>query len=206
MRRTPPSQLRPSSIELWYIAFIACVLILVGNGKLLLERAGLITSADLIGQQVSTTVLWGNNWLDNFRFTAGVINLLIWGATGLVIYSALQALVRAVRVFEYERDFDSQLYVHPQGFTHTSYWRQIIIDAVIGFALLAVFVVVLIGYIAVILPDSFVYMQHFILSPGLHTMLDPFIGFDIAWVGTAVIYILLRVVIRHHRISAFDEE
>jgi hypothetical protein len=37
-------------------------------------------------------------------------------------------------------------------------------------------------------------------------MLDPFIGFDIAWVGTAVIYILLRVVIRHHRISAFDEE
>jgi len=173
MRRTPPSQLRPSSIELWYIAFIACVLILVGNGKLLLERAGLITSADLIGQQVSTTVLWGNNWLDNFRFTAGVINLLIWGATGLVIYSALQALVRAVRVFEYERDFDSQLYVHPQGFTHTSYWRQIIIDAVIGFALLAVFVVVLIGYIAVILPDSFVYMQHSYYRRGCTQCLTP---------------------------------
>lgn len=203
-RRAPLGQLRPNSIELWYVGFISCTLLLIGNGKLLLERAGLVTSADLIGSKVSTKVLWGTNWFDNFRFTASIINLIIWGATGLVIYSALQSVVRSLRIIAYDRDFDSQLYVHPQGYTHERYWKQVVMDTIFGFMLMAIFVVCCIGYVFIALPDSFIYVEKFILAPGLHTAIDPFLGLDIACVGTGIVYLLLKLVIRHHRISTSE--
>jgi hypothetical protein len=204
MHRTPLSQLRPNAIELWYVVFFSCALILIGNGKLILERAGLITSADLIGQQVSTKVLWGTNWLDNFQFTAGVINLIVWGGIGLIIYSTLQSVVRSLRIIAYERDFDSQLYVHPQGYTHQAYWKQIVMDAVLGFFLMAVFVICAIGYVFIVLPDGFVYVQHFILTPNIRTTVDPLIGLDIACVSTLIMYMMLKLVIRHHRVAASE--
>ena len=204
MRRTPLSQLRPSTIEIYYIIFFACLLIILGNGKLILQRAGLIGASDLIGQQVSTKVLWGTNWIDTFRFTAGIINLIVWGATGLIIYSALQSGVKTLRMIAYERDFDSQQFVHPQDYTHQAYWRQIVADALLGFTLLAILALGLVAYTFVVVPDSFVYVQRFIMHPSLGTAIDPFVGFDIAVVGTGIVYMLIKLVIRHHRTVAID--
>jgi len=204
MHRNSLSLLRPNVIELWYIFFISCVLLLVGNGKLLLQKAGLITSAQLIGQQVSTKVLWGTNWFDNFKFTAGVINLIVWGTVGLIIYTTLQSIVRSLRIFAYKRDFDSGLYVHPQGYTHQAYWRQIILSSVFGFVLLAVFAVCAIAYVFIALPDSFVHVEHFIVSPSFGGLIDPFVAISITCVTTGVMYILLKLVIQYHRISDAD--
>jgi uncharacterized membrane protein len=205
MRRTPLSQLRPATIEIYYIILFACLLIILGNGKLILQRAGLMDASDLIGQQVSIKVIWGTNWLDTFRFTAGIINLIVWGATGLIIYSALQSIVKTLRMIAYERDFDSQQFVHPQSYTHQAYWRQVIADALLGFTLLAVLALGTIAYVFIAVPDSFVYIQRFILHPSLGTTIDPFIGIDIAIVSTGILYMLIKLVIRHHRTVAFND-
>lgn len=202
--RSSFNRLRPSAIELWYVGFATCLIILIGNGRLLLQRAGLISSAQLIGAQVSIKVLSGTNLLDTFKFTAGAINLLVWGATGLIIYSFLQAFFRGLRTIEYERDFDSGQYVHPQGFTHQAYWRQIVADALLGFILLALLATAAFLFIEIALPDGFAYMHRFILTPTLPTALDMFIGFDIAYIGTLVVYLCLRLVIRHHHVTAVE--
>jgi len=207
MRRNPipVRQLLPGSIELGYVALVVCVLLAVGNAKLILERAGLISSAALIGQQVSTKATWGLNVLDTFRFTASVVNLIVWGATGLIIYSTLQAVVRGLRSVAYARDFDSKRYIHPQNFTHSEYWRQVVADAVLSFVLLALLALGAILYVVVVVPASFAYIQRFILKPGLTTALDPLISIVVAFIGTTVLYLLLKLVIHHYRVSTVEE-
>jgi hypothetical protein len=205
MLRRPLSQLLPNGIELGYIALTVCVLVIAGSAKLVLERVGLISSATLIGQQVTTRATWGLGVLDTLRFTASVINLIVWGATGLIIYSALQAVVRGLRTIQYERDFDSQRYVHPQNFTRKAYWRQVVVDTFLGFILLVLLVTMAILYTVVIVPASFSYMQRFILKPGLTTVLDPILGLGVAFVGTIALYLIFKLVVRHHRVSAIEE-
>lgn len=206
MRRSPIRLLWPSAIELWYVAFASFALVMVGNGKLMMEKAGLIGSAHLIGEQVSTKVLWGSNLLDTFRFTASVVSLIFWGATGLIIYSALQAVVTGLRDFQYRRDFDSNRFIHPQGFTHRSYWRQVVSDAFLGFVLLALLVAGGFAYLVVAIPDSFVYFHRFILHPSLLTALYLPVSFAIAFAATVVLYLLLKLVVRHHRVSALGPD
>ena len=66
-------------------------------------------------------------------------------------------------------------------------------DAVFGFLVMTIFVLGTIGYIFVALPDSFIYVGHFILTPSIHTALDPLVGIVIAIVGTGVMYFLLNL-------------
>jgi hypothetical protein len=206
MRRSPIRMLWPSAIELWYVAFTAFALLMIGNGKLMLEKAGLIGSAHLIGAQVSTKLLWGNNLLDTFHFTANAVSLVFWGATGLIIYSSLQAMMTSLREFQYKRDFDSNRYIHPQWFTHQGYWKQVVSDAVLGFVLLALFAAGAFAYVVVVVPDSFAYFHRFILHPSLSTVLYLPLSFVVAFVAAVVLYILLKLVIRHHRTSALSAE
>lgn len=201
MRRPSITQLLPNTIELGYVALIAFFIVLIGNGKLILERTGFITSATLIGQQVSTKATAGLLKLDSFRFTANATSLLVWGATGLIIYSALQALVRTMRLVAYERDFDSVEFVHPRDFKHQAYWRRIVIDTIFGFVLLALLVAIGVVYIVVALPMSFAYVQRFILHPGFSNVGDPLLSLVIAFIATTVLYFTLKVVLRHHRIA-----
>jgi len=205
MRRSPLSRIFPDPIQLSYVALITCIIVLCGNAKLLLQRAGMLSSASLIGQQVSNKATAGIDSLSTFRFTGTVITSLIWGGTGLIVYSILQATRRAVRMAAYRREFDSQQYAHPQQFTHESYWRQIIIDTILGFLLLAFLIVGFILYVVVALPASFTFAQRFILRPGITTLIDPLISFVIAFIATTVLFLVLKLVIRHHRINAIDE-
>ncbi len=201
MRGPVLSRLLPSSIELWYVALVAGILVLLGNGKLLIEKLGLIDSAQLIGGQVTTTVTAGLTTLSTLQFTASVANMIVWGATGLLIYSALQALVRGLRTIQYERDFDSNRYIHPQSYTHKAYWRQLVLDAILGFVLLVLLVVGAILYIVVAVPASFAYIQVFIVRPTLAIAYYPIVGVVIAFAATTLLYLLIKLVIRHHRIS-----
>ncbi len=206
MRRSPLRLLWPNAIELWYVVFTSFAIVMAGNGKLMLEKAGLIGSAHLIGAQVSTKLLWGSNLLDTFRFTASAVSLIFWGATGLIIYSALQAMVTSLRDFEFRRDFDSNRYIHPQGFTHSGYWKQVIADAIFGFVLLALFAIGAFAYVAAAVPDSFAYFHRFILQPSLSTSLYLVLSFVITFVATLVLYILLKLVIRHHQASTLGPD
>jgi hypothetical protein len=201
MRRPSITQLIPNTIELGYIALISFFIALLGNGRLILERTGFITSATLIGRQVSTKATAGLLQLDSFRFTANATSLIVWGATGLIIYSALQALVRTMRLVTYERDLDSTRFVHPRSFKHQAYWRGIVIDTIFGFALLALLVAIGILYIVVAIPMSFAYVQRFILHPGLSSIGDPLLGVIIVFVATTILYFTLKLVVRHHRIA-----
>jgi uncharacterized BrkB/YihY/UPF0761 family membrane protein len=201
MRRPLIKQLLPSTIEVGYIALVVCAILLLGNGKLILERIGFISSADLIGQQVSTKATTGLLALDSFRFTANAVDLMLWGATGLIIYSALQSVVRIMRIVAYERDFDSIRYVHPWDFTHRGYWRQVIKDTVLGFALLVALAIVSVLYIVVALPGSFAFIHRFILHPGILTLADGLLGFVATLAATTILYVFIKLVINHHRIA-----
>ncbi|HUB93443.1 MAG TPA: hypothetical protein VMB52_02985 [Verrucomicrobiae bacterium] len=205
MHNSPIRQLLPNAIELGYVALTTFVLILAGNGKLMLERMGIIGSANLIGQQVTTKATSGLVTLSNFRATANAINLVVWGAIGLIIYSALQSIVKGLHTIQYERDL-AQQYVHPQGFTRQAYWRQIIASTIFGFTLLTLLVVGVILYVVVLIPASFAYLQRFILHPDLKTLADPFLSLAAAFIGTAVVYVLIKLVIRHHRATTIVEE
>ena len=199
MRRPVLSRLFPTSIELWYIVLVSCVLLVLGNGKLLLQKLELISSAQLIGGQVSTRVTSGLISLSTFKFTAGAANMIVWGATGLLIYSALQSAVRTLRTLQYDREFDSSSYIHPQNYSRRAYWHQIVLDAVLGFVLLALLVVGAVTYVVLAIPASFAYIQMFIVKPTLSIAYYPGLSLAITFAATAVLYLLIKLVIRHHR-------
>jgi hypothetical protein len=204
MRRPSLSQLLPDTVELGYTMLITCMIILLGNAKLLLQKARLLSSADLIGQQFSTKVTTGFDSLSSFRFTGSVIAAIVWGGVGLVVYSALQAIWQAVRTARYRREFDSQQFVHPKQFTHDSYWRQIVADTILGFVLLTLLILCTILYVVIVLPASFAYTQRFIVNPGLTTALDPLVGIAITFITTTLLFFIVKLVVRHHRIASVE--
>lgn len=205
MHHSRLSQVLPNSIEYWYVALATSAIILVGNGKLLLERFGFIGSAHIIGQEVSTKVLWGGSLLDRFNFTANAADLVVWGVVGMIIYSAIQSLTQSLRIIKYERDFDSTQYVHPQNFTHRGYWQQILTNTILGFVFLILLAASAYVYISVVVPNSFAYIHRFILAPThLYTVVDLCIGIIAMFVSTLILYLFLKLVVHHHRIKSIN--
>lgn len=181
------------------------MLVLVGNGRLILERLGLIGSTSLIREQVSTRIDWGLSSFQSFRFSANAADLVVWGIVGLIIYSALEALVKSIRTVQFRRDFDSARYIHPQGYSSASFWQEVTTNAILGFLLLVCMVAGGILYVVASIPASFAYVQRFILRPNFFTAFDFLAGLAIAFVATTVMYLLIKLVVRHHRISQFVE-
>jgi hypothetical protein len=204
MRRPLLAQLLPDTVELGYTMLITCVVILLGNAKLILEKVGLLSSADLIEQRFSTKVTTGFDSLSSFRFTGSVLQGIIWGVVGLIVYSMLQTIWQAARTATYRRGFDSKQFIHPKQFTHDLYWRQILTDTALGFTLLVLLVLGAILYIVVALPASFAYAQRFILKPSFSGLLDLLLSVVVTFVSTAVLLLLVKLVVRHHRTTAIE--
>ncbi|HEY4160639.1 MAG TPA: hypothetical protein VGM08_01100 [Candidatus Saccharimonadales bacterium] len=198
------TQLMPGTIELWYVALITGVLLFLGNGNVLLEKLGLIGTSDLIGQQVSTKVTRIFEFLSGLSFSANASSMIVWGGAGLIIYSTLQALLRYLRTLQYEHDIDLT-YSHPREYTHRNFVRQLVMDTLLGLALVILLVLCLILYFATLLPNSFAYVQHFLVTPSFSAALDPVYGLAVAFLGTTIVYIILRLVINRHRLAAYTE-
>jgi len=198
------SQLMPGTIELWYVALATGVLLLLGNGNVLLEKLSLIGTSDLIGQQVSTKVTRIFEFLSGLSFSANAASMIVWGGAGLIIYSSLQALLRYLRALQYEHDID-MTYSHPREYTHQHFVRQTVIDTLLGLALLVLLVLCLIVYFATLLPNSFAYVQHFLVTPSFTAALDPIYGLAVAFLGTVIVYIVLKLVINRHRLAMYTE-
>jgi len=187
-----------SSVELWYVLFTTCGLLLAGNAKLLLERAGLIASANLVSQQLSAKAVLGINRI----FTANTATFFVWCVIGLMAYSLLSAFLKAARNIAYIRHIDSPQYVHPVYYTHRSYWRQVIVDASLHFLFFALLIAGGAAYVIVVIPLSFVYTSTYILQPSLqHAVYVP-VSLAALFLSTAIVYVLLRLVIRNHRVTS----
>lgn len=197
-------QLLPTSFECGYLMLVTVIITLLGSGRILLERVGMINSADLLSQQVSTKITASINSFDTFRFTGSVVNGIIWLGTGLIVYSMIQAILRSMRIVAYEREFNSAHYVHPTSFTRQAYIRQVAVDTILGFLLLAALAVSISLYAVVALPTSFAYMRHFIVHTSFSTAFEPLISLAVAFIATSVVYFLLKLVVRHHRIRSVE--
>lgn len=77
---------------------------------------------DKIGREVGKLL----SLLDSFSFTNTVVTFLFWGVVGIVIYGLTTALVRLWQAGEEEKELASDEYIHPNGFSRTHFWRQVI--------------------------------------------------------------------------------
>ena len=125
--------------------------------------------------------------------------MLIWGGAGLLIYSILQSFIRAGRIWQYEREFGSNDYVHPQAYTRHGYWHRIMLDWILGYGLLLLLAIGALLYIFTFLPTSYAYLREFITMPSPSKALYPVMSFATAYLVTAVMYVLIRLAIHHHR-------
>jgi hypothetical protein len=194
-------QLVPSAFEVWCVSLGALALLVAGNAKIFLQRYDLISSSAVVHQQLSSTVGSGLGVLDSYSFTPGLVTFMTWGIIGLFTFSLVQAFVRASGVIKFEREVGSNRYVHPQNFSQDSYWKRIVTDSAVSFALLVLLGVVAMMYLLFVIPVGFIYAQRFLLHAQVGTIVSLLLGVFTVFVGTAILYLLLKLVILHHRFS-----
>jgi len=200
--RTPLSRLIiPTTFELWCVACCAAALLLAGNAKLLLEHYNLISSSTVVGQELSDRFTSGLGVLDSFSLTPGLVTFTVWGAIGLIVFSLAQAVLRASNALHYERDLGSNRYVHPESFSRERYWQRVAQDSLASFGLLCLLAVAGGFYLLCIVPVSFFYLQGFLLHLSLSRLMNALLGIFTAFAGTLGLYIILKLVLWHHRRS-----
>lgn len=189
----------PSSTETGGVAFVALLVVLLGNAKDLLNHYGLASSSKVVQAHIGSKVGDGLGKLDHFSLTTSVVTFAIWGVVGLIAFSVLQAALRVSGEVKYEEEVSSNQYVHPAGFSRQGFWRQIVISALISFGLLLLLAVVAVLYLVYFLPHGFTYARRFLLNASLLGVGDLLLGLLIVSVGTYILYFCLKLVIWHHR-------
>ena len=81
-----------------------------------------------------------------------------------------------------------------------------VVDTFLGFALLVLLALSLALYFAVLMPNSFAYVQHFLVDPSIAAAPDPVYGLAVAFLGTSIVYIILKLVIHRHRLATYTEQ
>jgi hypothetical protein len=154
-----------------------------------------------VHDQLAHRVASGLDVLDNFTFTPAIVTFVTWGLIGLVLFSLVQSLMRASGTLQFERDLSSNRYIHPQNFKRSTFWRHIIIDTTISFALLAVLAASAIMYLLFIVPVGFAYVQRVLVQFSLSNMLVCLVGAFTIFSGTLLLYLLLKITVVHYRFS-----
>lgn len=198
---TKERQLLLSAFELWCVALVSLGLLIVGNARIFLERYGLIGSSAEIHRQLTSQVSSGLSVLDSFTVTPALVTFITWGMIGLVLFSIIQAAVRASGIVRLERDLSSNRYVHPQNFDRGVYWKRIATDAVLSFVLLALLVAAAVMYVVFAVPVGFAYVQRFLLHISLPHTFDLLAGLFTIFVGTALLYWLIKLAVWHHHLA-----
>lgn len=191
----------PNGAELIGTTFATFLIVLLGNGKDLLDRYGLSSSSAVVRQNIGNSFGSGLTKLDSFRFTNGVVTFGIWAIVGLVSLSVLQAILRVSSEVSYDKEVGSSHYVHPNNFSRTKYWRQILLNALFSFGSLLLLVLMAGVYLFAVLPRGFLYARRFLLHitvPGIGYLLA---GLAIVFIGTLALYICIKLVMVHHRYS-----
>lgn len=199
--RTAYRKIFPTAYEFWYLALATVALVLVGNGKVILEHYNLIASSNILRNEFSDSVGSGLHLLDNFQATPGLVTFVTWGLVGLIVLGIVQSFVRASGLIAFERDLSSNQYIHPQNFSRHRYWERIIIDSIVSFLLLFLLVIGAGLYVVFLVPFSFGLVQTNVLHASLMHFVGMSLGMVAIFVGTTLLYMLLKLVVWHRHIS-----
>jgi len=191
----------PSSFELWCVGFAALGLLIAGNAKLLLEHLGIIDSSVVVRSQLVSHVNDGLKTIDSLNATPAFVTFITWGIIGLVLLSLLQALYHTSRTLEYERELGTNEYVHPQGFNPKGYWRHLAVNTIVSLCLFSAFIVAAALFVLFVVPVGFAYTQQLIIDPSLQNIGTFLLGAFTIFAGTALLYLLGKVLVWHHRVS-----
>jgi hypothetical protein len=197
MQKSLP-KLFPSSTETAGIAFVSLLIVLLGNGKDLLERYGLLNSSQLVQKQLGNQVGSGLGKLDTFKFTDSVVSFAVWGVVGLISFSLLQAVLRTSNQIKYHKAVGSNRYVHPANFTRERFWRHIVIDTALSFGFLLLIVATVVFYFTYTLPKGFTHARRFLLHVSVTRVGDLLLGLVMVFVGTYLVYAAVRLALRHY--------
>jgi uncharacterized BrkB/YihY/UPF0761 family membrane protein len=183
-----------SSFELWCVALCSLTLLLGGDAKILLARLGLVSSADVVGRQLSGQVTSGLSALDSLSLTPGLVTLIVWGAVGMVIYSFIQALQRASASVKDTREVSSNRFIHPKNFDRRAYWRQVLVHTGASFGLLLLLALLAGLYLFYAIPVGFYYTQVFIQQMGVSQVPNLLLGLFVVLTGTTALYYVIKLV------------
>ncbi len=199
--RAKYGQLLPSLFELWYVVLGSFGLLVVGCAKAVMQHYGVIGASVYVNQHLSTTIGDGLQYVDSFTFTPGLITFLTWSIIGMLLFSFIQALLRATGTLQFERDVSSNRYVHPVSFNRKRYWHNILSDITMSLGLLIALIFYSTMYLLFIVPVSFSYTQHFLLNTSLSNLPLFFLGVFTIFAGSLLLYTIVKAFIWHHRIS-----
>jgi hypothetical protein len=199
--RTKENPFIPSVYEYWYLALAALVVLIAGNAKALLEHFGLIDSSTIVGDQVSGTIGSGLRVLDTFNATPGLVTFITWGIIGLVLFSVIQAFVKASSIIDFEREVGSNHFVHPANFSRRRYWRTVMLNSFLSFGLIMMLLISIVLYVLFVVPVASLYLQRFLIVSSLGRWLDLVFSFFVVGTGTFAVYFILKAVLWQHRHS-----
>jgi hypothetical protein len=191
----------PTIYELGYVGIATLAVLIAGNAKALLEHFGLISSSDVVGDRVSTTVGSGLKVIDAFSATPGLVTFITWGIIGLILFSLVQAFIRASGEIEFEREVGSSRFIHPANFRRDRYWRTILFNAFLSFGLIVFLLISIVLYILFVVPIASLYLQRFLILSTASRLLALLVSLFIISVGTFALYCILKAVLWQYRAS-----
>jgi hypothetical protein len=199
--RTQENPFVPSIYEYWYLFLAAVAVLIAGNARVLLQHYGLIASSNIVGDRVSSTVGSGLRAIDTFSATPGVVTFMTWGIVGLILFSLVQAFVKASGVIDFEREVGSNHFVHPDNFNRRNYWRTILLNTFLSFGLTVLLLIGTMLYVLFVVPVASLYLQRFLIVSSMGRVLDLVLSLFVVSTGTFALYFIVKAVLWQHRHS-----
>ena len=199
--KTKSLRIIPTRIETLGVAFFSLVFLLLGNAHDLLQRYGLISSSQIVHDQLGKGVGQGLQKLDSYSFTQNATTFIVWGLVGLISFSIFQTIWRASQRLKYQQEVSSNQYIHPANFNRHSYWRSISMDLGLSLIFTALLLTGLAVYLLRALPYATHHVGRFLLQLNVTNLADLAIGLAVGFLATYLLYVLWKITVWHHRAS-----
>lgn len=126
-------KLVPTRAEILFCGFLALLIGILSNAKLLLAKQDLTSAATAITSGASKTLSEGLSKLDEYAFTTTAVTFLVWAVIGLLTLSVIQAIGYVLSEFNEQSRLSSNEFVHPTDFSRRSFWKSVFLTTLGSF-------------------------------------------------------------------------
>lgn len=134
---------KPNATELLGSIGAALIVFFLVAIPTIIENYHLTQAQEVLAHHVGRVVHGILASLDAFSFTSTLVTFLFWGIIGIFIYGFTTVLVHLWQAGEEDKEIISDEYVHPAGFSRTTFWKQIVEKEVFSAILLVAELIVI---------------------------------------------------------------
>ena len=121
----------PNKAEIIYSALAASLLVLIAVLPTFIVQINFLSARGALESEVGNTITRILTNIDGLEFTATVTTFVFWMIVGLIVYGLVSVMYTTLHAIEEDVEMSSDEYVHPQPFSRTNFWRQVMRESVL---------------------------------------------------------------------------